>query len=71
MVQSGPAGHRFSMEQLVSRPQVMHVGSGAHQAMDQTRIIYSNMELHAAVPLLPLPGLLHLPITFSTAILRC
>ena len=59
------------MEQLVSRPRVMHVGSGGHQAMHQTRSIYSNMEFHAQVPLLPLPGLLHLPITFSTAILRC
>ena len=32
--------------------------------------IPAKVELHAAVPLLPLPGLLRLPITFSSALLR-
>ena len=48
----------------------MDVGSTCCQAMHQSGLlIYSNMELHAEVPLLTLAALLHLRITFSTAIL--
>ncbi|HBP54208.1 MAG TPA: hypothetical protein DD643_07730, partial [Synechococcus sp. UBA8638] len=35
-------------------------------------IIHANMQLHAAAPLVPLLGLLHLRITFSSPVLpRC
>ena len=49
----------------------MPVGRGCRQAMDQAAlIIHSHVELHAQVPLVPLPGLLHLWVPFSFPVLR-
>ena len=49
----------------------MHVGRGCRQAMDQAAlIIHSHVELHAEVPLVPLPGLLLLRVPLSFAVLR-
>ena len=49
----------------------MHVGRGYRQAMDQAAlIVHSHVELHAEVPLVSLPGLLHLWISFSFPVLR-
>ena len=49
----------------------MHLGRGCRQTMDQAAlIIHSHVELHAEVPLVPLPGLPHLRIPFSFPVLR-
>src|SRR5690606_35887364 len=65
----------FTMQQLVRGHNVVHVGSGGINTVDQAqRVIDADVHLHSEAPLIALLGLMHFRITLAGLVLggtRC
>jgi len=60
----------FTMQQLVGGHDVVNIGSGGINAMNQTeRVVDTNVHFHAEVPFVALSGLVHLRITLASLVL--
>src|SRR5690606_4599139 len=60
----------FTVQQIAGGHNVMNVGSGGINAMDQAqRIIDTNVHLHAEVPFVTLSGLVHLRVALAGTVL--
>jgi len=60
----------FTVQQLVGGYDVMNVGSGGINAMNQAQsVVDTNVHLHAEVPLIAFLGLMHLRIALAGAVL--
>lgn len=59
-----------SMEQIGQRMLVMHIGRCDHRAVRQAALaVHADVQLHAEVPLLALPGLVHLGVARPVGVL--
>src|SRR6056297_3457550 len=70
---SGIAEHAsfLAVQKFVSRVKIMSVGRSGIQAVNETgHVVDSNMQLHAEMPLVPFPGLVHLRIALLFLVLR-